>query len=327
MPATFEEFVSELAYFAIVFIVIEVYLTVNKLWKRKHERVVADSISLTARFVSLFPMLVFTIHAYMEENWQGFSYNTLIIFLILVHVAVGSGFWVAGQETKKFWDLVKLSLRMEQKEVGDLAKSFFRPSHADKLIHILEQVAWIDGELDDKEIEFVNSFALHWNINLNWDILKGSSDSLRKGSLNFDVLRKSMTDYLSTSPPEAQVLQFIDVLTMLVNIDGNVADAEALMLEELTGLCSAYCHKEQSTSVYYVAIIPQNQAQEDAVLVLTPPLRKSEAPGGYAYLAGPFYSQRYADIVSDEYRTFNLFSATLREEQLKANGAYFTISK
>ncbi|TAF34068.1 MAG: TerB family tellurite resistance protein [Cytophagales bacterium] len=314
MPATFEELVNELAYFAIVFIVVEVYLTVNKLWKRKHERVVAESISLTARFVSLFPMTVFTIHAYTTDNWQNFTYNGLIVFLILVHISVGSGFWVAGQQRKSFWKLVKQSLSMEQKEVGDLAKSFFRPSQADKLLSILEQVAFIDNDLDDKEIQFINSFAKHWNIDIDW---KSVSLSMSNTSINFDSLRKAMTDYLSTSPPQAQVLQFIDVLTMLVNIDGNIADNEAFMLEELTGLAHSYTQQKVNTTSFYVAIIPQNKAQEDAVLVLTPPLRKNEAPGGYAYVAGPFYSQRYADIVADEYRTFNLFSATLREDQLK----------
>ena len=45
------EAVSILAYGAIVFSIVEIYLTLNKLWSRKHIQEVADSISISARVI------------------------------------------------------------------------------------------------------------------------------------------------------------------------------------------------------------------------------------------------------------------------------------
>ena len=42
----FEKVISLLAFLSIGFSLTEIYLTANQKWKRKHERVVADSISV-----------------------------------------------------------------------------------------------------------------------------------------------------------------------------------------------------------------------------------------------------------------------------------------
>ena len=51
----FQQAIHILAYGVIGFSVVEVYLTLNKLWSRKHIKEVADSISISARTVGMIP--------------------------------------------------------------------------------------------------------------------------------------------------------------------------------------------------------------------------------------------------------------------------------
>jgi hypothetical protein len=209
--------VSALAFASLGFSAIEVYLTLNKLWKRKHERAVAQSISIMGRIVGLVPLLFFTLNYVFEAQWQGVIDGALWLFTGLVTVAIGTGFWIEGERKKGLWALIKESLRLERQEAGDLAKSLFRPSGARLVLDILAQIALIDEHLDEREKAYIHSFADSWGINIAWeDLIAGRAPG---GHINYINLRKSLAHYLATSPPVPQVSQLGDILHALVTVD------------------------------------------------------------------------------------------------------------
>tara|TARA_B110000908_G_scaffold160444_1_gene203664 strand:- start:1098 stop:1340 length:243 start_codon:yes stop_codon:yes gene_type:complete len=44
----------------------------------------------------------------------------------------------------------------------------FRTASADLVLKILTQFAWIDNELDQREKDYIQSFADSWNLKIDW---------------------------------------------------------------------------------------------------------------------------------------------------------------
>jgi hypothetical protein len=197
------------------------------------------------------------------------------------------------------------SIRMERGEVGDLARSFFRPSGARQVLEILGQVALLDSELDDRERAFVEGFADSWGVDFEWEALEGGSEAI-----DFVRLRRTVEGYLATSPPAGQVSQLADAVTALVGIDRRTTSEEELMLEELLGMFGAFTGAEE-TSGYLVAVVPQDPEQDEALTTLLPGHPKNRVQGGLAYSLGPFFSTRYADIVAEQYRRLDYFTTVV----------------
>ncbi|MBT3208158.1 MAG: hypothetical protein HN704_04595 [Bacteroidetes bacterium] len=304
-------------YLAVVFSLLEAYLTLNKIWKRKHERVVADSISILGKFIGIIPVVFLLFYFFSNADVPGFLNRLIVFILLLFHVIIGTGWWVTGERTKGIWKLVKRSLKIERKEVTVLAKSFFRPSGAEKILNILGQTAMIDGVLDKKEAEFIQSFAAEWNIDFSIDQIE--IDYHESVGNHYVNLRHSMENYLSISPPKSQVSQLADVLKLLVNVDNNVSEEEQLILDELNGLIANYVNDDLTCCRYFVAIVPQNNKQEEEIpnLLSDQIFTKKQVAGGYAFLSEAFFSQQYAEIVVEQYRAINLFSVVIQPEDKK----------
>ena len=289
-------------------------LLVLLLWKLKHERKVAESISITGKFMGFFTSTVLVINFSFSQHWQGAINSSFWVFAAVVQIFIGAGVWVAGQRKVGFWKLVKKSLKLERLEAGDLAKSFFRPSQAHKVIGILSKVAMIDEVLDESEKEFIQQFAESWDIHFDWE--EFTRQNGQDNPITFSELRDSMVEYLTTLPPIDQVSQLGDVLNMLVRIDGVISEEEELVLEELMGLIKQYEDDDPSTVLYSIAIVPQSKEQEEAILRTMPTLRKSQVAGGHAFLVGPFHSRKYAQIVCNKYRMHKCFSVVVEMEEI-----------
>ncbi|MCF8298780.1 MAG: TAXI family TRAP transporter solute-binding subunit [Saprospiraceae bacterium] len=304
-----------LAIIAAIMTFIQIYFMLNKLWSRKHERVVAESISISAMFISIVINSLFVFKNIIDGGYPQMAANLMWITGSIMTTMIGVGFWVAGSRRKGFFVLLKQALKLEREEATDLAKAFFKPSGADIIIDILGQVAMIDDDLDPKEIEFIETFAEVWGIKIDWDYVRDNFGS--KNGVGFHELRESMTDYLVTSPPENQVSQLGDVIKMLVNADDQVTREEELILDELTGIIADYLSGESDSPVYKVAVVPQNSEQETAIETIIKDLHKTEIAGGYAYLSEPFYSERYAEIVCEKYRSLNIFTVVIQPENIQ----------
>ena len=289
----------------------QVYLIVNKLWIRKHEPAVAESVSIMGESLGLIPLIILTANFVAEGSWPGVIDGAIWIVAGLVTIAIGTGRWVEGKRRKGFWTLLREALRLERGEVADLAKSFFRPSGARKILQILGQMAYIDDHLDDRERAFIDSFAEAWGIDFSWEEL---SASVTRGQPDFASLRSAMEEYLYTSPPPSQASQLGDVLGALAAIDDETTDDEELILEELHGMIEGYVDPEDADvgGGWGVAIVPQDPEQDEAIASLLPDVGKREVEGGRAYMLGPYYSSRYADLMGDRYRALGFFTTVVR---------------
>ncbi len=302
----FQKAVSILAFLSIGFSLTEAYLKANQIWKRKHERLVVESISVTAQLVSLFPLSIFSLNYLFQRQYVGLMDSTIFATLAVFNIIVGMSFWVPGERKKGFWTLIKETLNLERKEAGNLANSFFKPSGAKKIINILSQVAMIDEVIDPREKQFIQSFADHWDINFSWDDL--TTNRITDTSVNLIKLRQDVTDYLATSPPQKQVSELKDIINALVNIDEEVSEQERLIMGELDGLLPEYISQQSNPARYHVIVVPQNERQVQVVTTSLPELTRYEVAEGFAYHTDPFYSKEYAEIISDGYRSLNLFS-------------------
>ncbi|MDJ0556801.1 MAG: hypothetical protein QNJ68_20620 [Microcoleaceae cyanobacterium MO_207.B10] len=302
----FQKAVLVLAFLSIGFSLTEVYLTVNQIWKRKHERIVAESISVTANLVSLFPGFIFALNFLLQGEYIGLIDTTLFGGLSLFYILVGMSIWVEGERKKGLLTLIKQTLNLERKEARDLAKSFFKPSGAKKIINIFAQVAMIDEVINPREKKFIESFANNWNINFSWENFRKNSTA--GASVNLMSLRQDIADYLATSPPQKQVSEIKDIITALVNIDEEVSEKERLIMGELDGLLSEYINQQSNAARYHVIVVPQNERQVQVIMTSLPELTRYEVGEGFAYNSGPFYSKEYADLICDHYRSLNLFS-------------------
>ncbi len=113
----FKDIINTMTYLSLGFISVEIYLSLNKLWKRKHEKMVAESISIGAKLISLTPALIFTIDFALSDKWASFMSYLLFLFSVLVHIAVGAGIWVVGRKKTGFWKLFGQSLKQESKAI------------------------------------------------------------------------------------------------------------------------------------------------------------------------------------------------------------------
>ncbi|NEO77939.1 hypothetical protein [Moorena sp. SIO4G3] len=309
-----KEIVYVLAFLSIGFSLTEVYLSSNKLWKRKHDNQVAESVSVMAEIMAIIPGFFFALNYLFEKQWQGFLDTIIYIFMSIFYVFVGIKFWVDGERKKGLWRLIKQALKSEKQEVGDLAKSFFKPSGAQKIIYILSQIALIDEELNPQEKEFIQSFAKNWNIDFSW---KNLTENRKEGAnKNFIKLRQDVVDYLATSPPDKQVSQLRDVVNALINIDEEVSEQEKLIVAELNGLFSRYLGEKLDNEIYRVVIVPQTEQQEEVIETSLPELSRYDTTGGFAYQTNSFYSKQYAEIICDQYRSLNLISFVTTIDQI-----------
>ncbi|MEH2122780.1 tellurite resistance TerB family protein [Nostoc sp.] len=169
------EFLKQLIFYltfaSLGFTITDIYLRANKLWKRKHDKTVAESISITAMFVSIVPGSVFTLNYLFVGQWQGFIQEALYLLLVTFNISVGIELWVPGERHKSFFTLLKQALNLERKEVGDLAIALFKPPQHKTIIDILCQIALIDERLDERERKFIDTFAQKWGIEFSWNML------------------------------------------------------------------------------------------------------------------------------------------------------------
>ena len=311
---SYELVVNIMAIIAALLSFIQIYFIINKLWKRKHEQVVAESISISAMFISIFINGFFAIKNMGGGNIPQLSANLMWITASVISTIIGVGLYVSSKRDRGFFHLLLEALNLERREAGDLAKVFFKPSGAAKIIEILGRVAMVDNDLDEKERDFIQGFADNWGIKMDWD---GIQKYLDESEQRFQELRRAMNSYLDTSPPNEQASQLMDVISLLVNVDGVLTEEEDLMLSELTGLIMKYLGKGSDVDIFKVAVVPQSEEQEKAVLDLLKDLNKEEIAGGWAFVSEAYYSERYAGIISAQYRALKVFSVVFKPNEIE----------
>jgi hypothetical protein len=301
----FLTFVEFLVAIGVVIAAITNYLIINKLWKRKHLRDVSESVSVSAALLGLFTAFPLLIQFTMIDKTPLPAIKTAIgIATGFVFVFIGSGIWVKEYRGQGFFRLIKRSLNLERRESADLIKAMVQPKGARRILTILERLAAIDHHVHEREIQLIREFADHWKIDAP-EMTAGAVDG--NGSL-LDV-REGVQDYLDLSPPHEQAAQLMDVLNLFVEADEEVTREEELVLEEISGMISQYVSEDTlERPMYEVVIVPQSEAQVEAVRELIPGTEMKTERGGKVFSVGHFYSESYAEVVGEKYVALGLFT-------------------
>jgi hypothetical protein len=308
----FEQLINLLVVGAIVLTVIKTYLTANKVWSRKHEPVVADSVSVSAQFIGIVTTLPFLVkYAFMDGDAMSFANMSIKLALTLFFLLIGIGFWVGAGTRDGLWLKIKRSLRLERQESMDLINALIRPAGARVILDILRRLAAIDRDLDKREIDFIQKFADRWNIEIDFEREFQQVEEQSTGQMHVE-LRDRLTDYLRMSPDRDQASQFLDIINSLVEVDHTISDEEEFILAELRGMLEDYISGETSKAVYRVIVVPQDSEERAAVAVLLPDIKPQSIWGGNVYYAGEFHSRPFAEMISEKYQALNLFSTVKR---------------
>ncbi|OGU16636.1 MAG: hypothetical protein A2X61_01105 [Ignavibacteria bacterium GWB2_35_12] len=303
-------YVSVISYFvqiSLLITVVFIYLKINKMWKRKHEREVAESQSLVGLSIYIANCVLWVCYyAFVQFDDKSLADTSIYIFEGSIFFLIGTGIFVKGQRRLGLWNLIKQALRLERKEADYLLKKWFRPANAEAIIGILHQIAMIDEEYDPKEEELIKAFAKEWNIDynpakLNLERHKGTED-------NYIRLRKTVEKYLDREPPLEQVAQLKDMITTMIQADEKITYEEEMISSELLPMIENYLKGDEGTIQYLVLIVPQSSEQEDSIAELLPNAEKIYTSGGMAYMIDSFYSKKFAEMVCNQYREINYFT-------------------
>jgi len=311
----FERLIDAFIWISLLMSVVQVYLQTNKIWKRKHERVVAESQSIAGLSLLILNCLIWLISYIMKNDIESIIDTSLIIAQAMVFLLIGTGLWVRGQRKMGFWRLVKQALRIEKKEANYLLKRFFKPQNAEIIIDILHNLAMIDEEFDEREKKLIEFFAMEWNIPYSAET-KNKERKQRVVQNKFVDLRNKLLDYLSRDPPVEQVAQLKDLINEMILADEKITSEEKLVSGELLGIIDSYLQEEERKDVYQVIIVPQNPNQEQKIKELLPDSESIETFGGIVYSVGSFYSKEFAEMVCQRFRKMNFFAIVYNLEDI-----------
>jgi hypothetical protein len=307
----FTAFVEFLIAIGIVIALVSNYLIINKLWKRRMVREVAESVSIAAALLGIFfnslPFLI--MFALINPNPAAAAKTSIGLVTGVVFVLIGSGLWVSEYRQRGFRALFLRALNLERRESADLLKLLVQPQGATQILRVLHQLAAVDGHIDEREAAMIRGFAREWRLEEPEQDPDGSPPDLI-------TLRKSIVDYLHLHPPATQVAHLRDILQALVESDSRVTWQESVALEEVDGLLNQYVAGEEESGLarHEVLIVPQSEHQVEAVRSLLPGREEKLLRGGRVFSAGHFFSPRYAEFVCQKYIGLGLFSTVVAEE-------------
>ena len=308
---TWKTVIGFLAYASVGVGLISAYLQLNKIWKRKHKEEVANSISLAGHVMTIIPGTIFALNFLVVSQWQGFLNSLIWICWGSTMMLIGSGMWVQGRRKKSIWVNIKRALHIERSEIGTLAMVLFRPASADLVLKILTRFAWIDNELDQREKEYIQSFADSWNLEIDWAEIQQASPSAALHE-NMVATHDVVKTYLETSPPSDQVRELADVLKSLVAIDDKITEEEEVILTEVLAVLAGYRSEEEGAEENYsVVIAPRNREQTLILKTLLPGSNEVEIAGGLGHLVGSYCSPKYAQRMCERYRQQGFFTVSL----------------
>lgn len=291
-------------YLSVVTTGVVVYLNINKMWSRKHEPVVADSISVAAQLISFVTILPFVINYSFKRNYGDAFYQILWIIYTAFMILTGIGFWVKERKYLGVWQKLLRALRQESNEVGNLVKSLGNLTGEKQLLEILHRLAWLDENLDERERKYIQTFTNQLDIDSEL-ILDGKPPE--EGVDKFNCLRQLVQDYLAIEPPVEQVELLGDLVQALIAADDKITPEEEVITDEITGMVDKYANRKGG-NYYGIVIHPKNQDQEKAILTAIPEAKEEFVLGDRAFVAGTFHTRRYAEIISEFYREQGWFT-------------------
>ena len=306
----FEKLISILVSSALIFSVIKGYLTVNKIWKRKKNEEVANSISIVAAMLGFavgFPFLLNSL--IITQDYFSAAKSVIALFLATVFTLIGTGYFVDKNRGVGFFKLLGLALKLEGKESGDLITDMIRPKGARKIIDILHKLAAIDDDIAQEEIDLINQFAEKWGIDIP-ELQPGKVENVT----SLVELKSLVQSYLDEGPDTEVAEGLVDLMNLMAEADDEVTKEEEMAVAEFTGMIAYYVSSEKGGDIemFEVSIVPQGDEQMNSVRELLPDLDIVESRGGRVFKVGKYFSEDYAEAVCSKYISLGLYSNTTK---------------
>ena len=302
----FEKLIGVLVSSALVFSLIKGYLTVNKIWKRRKNEEVANSISIVAAMLGFAVGFPFLLNSLLITNdYFSAAKSVIALFLAFVFTMIGTGYYVHTNRGVGFIALLGRALNLERKESGELLSDMLRPKGARKIIDILVKLAAIDDDIAQEEIDLINQFAERWNIDIP-KLVPGKAETVT----NLVELKTLVQSYLDEGPDTDVAESLVDLINMMAEADDEVTEEEAMAVAEFTGMIAHYVSEEKGGEVemFEVNLVPQGDEQMEAIKEILPELEVVDDRGGRVFKVGKYFSEDYAEAVCEKYIALGLYS-------------------
>ena len=309
-PGVLNKVIAFLVTSALFISIFQFYLKLNKVWKRRTIAEVANSISIVAALLGFtvgFPFLLNSL--FISGDYPAAGKSVLGLGMAVMMTLISMGYFVEDNKGKNFFRLLFDALGAEKNESTDLLSAMLRPQGATKIIEILTQLAAIDEEVAQEEVDLINDFASKWRINIP-EIKVGAPGKIT----NLVELKALVQSYLDEKPDVEVAQNLVDLINMMAEADDEVTDEEAMAVGEFTGMIGHYVSQEKGGSIdaFEVVIVPQNENQSNAVKELIPNIDSVKKQGGEIFIVGTFYSEDYAEAVCGKYISLGLFTNSIK---------------
>lgn len=306
------QFINIILFISIVVTVLAKYMTINKIWVRKHDSEVADSVSVSALILELMltiPFLLVAVDHFDSDYFIRDSGNVvrdaIKIISSLLLLIIGIGYWI--NNGLSFRAKFKRALKMDRKEFKSLLKDVVRPGGIRQIFRVLCMFALIDNELHEKEVELLKQFAGEYGINYD-EVMSEVQAEFSEGSdaMSMKHLQQQVLNYLDTSPPKNVVIWLQDLIDKIIRADDVVTEEEDIVSSEILSALQSYLQDShgEKKEMYHILLIPQDREEEEAILSLDSKLEHSMAQifgSKKAYVADSYFSERFAEIVREKY--------------------------
>ena len=309
-PSILNKVIAFLVTSALFISIFQFYLKLNKVWKRRTIAEVANSISIVAALLGFtvgFPFLLNSI--FISGDYPAAGKSVLGLGMAVMMTLISMGYFVEDNKGKGFFRLLFDALGAEKNESTDLLNAMLRPQGATKIIEILTQLAAIDDDVAQEEVDLINEFAGKWSINIP-EIKVGSPAKIT----NLIELKALVQSYLDEKPDIEVAQNLVDLINMMAEADDEVTNEEAMAVGEFTGMIGHYVSQKKGGSInaFEVVIVPQNQKQSSAVKELIPNISSVKKQGGEIFIVGTFYSEDYASAICGKYISLGLFTNAIK---------------
>lgn len=180
---------------------------------------------------------------------------------------------------------------------------------AERAFDIIGQVAMLDANLDQRELDFIVRFVSAHGLELSAATLR--ADLERRGKTDVLQLRENVRAYLASKPHVTQIAHLKDMLNTVAKLDETMEKDEVLALTELNGLFDEALSQGETLPRYTVFIAPQSSQQDLAISSLFPDFIRQDTAGGSGFAAGSFYSAEYAEVVCGRYRDLSFLTVVI----------------
>ncbi|MBT3299944.1 MAG: TerB family tellurite resistance protein [Candidatus Marinimicrobia bacterium] len=305
-PGLFKKLISILVSSALLFSIMQAYLKVNKIWKRRKNEEVANSISIVAALLGFAVGIPFLLNnIFITHDFFSAGKVVLGLSLASIFTLIGAGYFVEANRNTGLFKLFTNALNLEKKESGELLSAMLRPKGAQKIIDILTKLAAIDDDIAQEEIDLINEFAERWHIDIP-KLKAGKPEQVT----NLMELKELVQSYLDEKPDLDVASGLTDLIHLMAEADDEVTEEEAMAIAEFTGMISHYISVEKGGDVivYDVNIIPQGDDQIQSVKELLPDLDPVLERSGKVFKVGSFFSEDYANAICQKYISFGLYT-------------------